>query len=208
MRATYALLVLMCCFAHQSVSQVSSAENSQPPSWKEERKTDSFRGTSFTEFRLVGKFVTAPQHTSTDNPMMVVRCVPGDDHRGHTKGKFVSAYIATGAVIDTAVDDKGNIFVGVQFRLDDGKIQSVSWGRSTDFSAIFLKRQSAFAGSGYEEFANVLYGHEMYHKENTNSQVRKFVLDVPEYLGGEVVMQFDFPDSTSVADACGIIWHK
>jgi hypothetical protein len=99
----------------------------------------------------------------------------------------------------------------VQFRLDDGKIQTVSWGRSTDFSAIFLTPPAAarpFLRSGYEEFANLLYAHAMYHKENTNPQVRKVVLDVPEYLGGEVVMQFDLPDSTGVADACGIIWHK
>lgn len=63
-------------------------------------------------------------------------------------------------------------------------------------------------GSGWDTFANLLYAHHLYHKENTNPQVRKVVLGVNEYLGGEIVMQFDFPDSTEVADACGVIWHK
>jgi hypothetical protein len=48
----------------------------------------------------------------------------------------------------------------------------------------------------------------MYHKENTSPQVRNIVLGVPEYLGGEIEMKFDLPDSTEVADACGIILHK
>jgi hypothetical protein len=53
-----------------------------------------------------------------------------------------------------------------------------------------------------------LYRHAMYHKENTTPQVRKVVIAVSEYLGGEVVMQFDMPDATEAAKACGIILHK
>jgi hypothetical protein len=38
--------------------------------------------------------------------------------------------------------------------------------------------------------------------------VRKVVIGVPQYLGSEVVMQFDMPDATDVAETCGVIWHK
>jgi hypothetical protein len=179
------------------------------PTWKQEQKTDAFRGTSHMQFTLEGKFLTPPQRTTLSNPVMVVRCIPGNDHNGHTRGKYISGYIATGAVVDTSVDRGGNSSIKVQFRRDDGKIQYASWSRSTDFSAIFLKSVYApFGGSGFEEFGNLLYAHFGYHKENTNPQVHKIVFDVPEYLGGEVVMQFDLPDSTAVADACGVIWHK
>jgi len=34
------------------------------------------------------------------------------------------------------------------------------------------------------------------------------VIGVSEYLGGEVVMQFDMPDATEVAEGCGIVLHK
>ncbi len=34
------------------------------------------------------------------------------------------------------------------------------------------------------------------------------VIGVSEYLGGEIVMQFDMPDASEVAEACGVILHK
>ncbi len=54
----------------------------------------------------------------------------------------------------------------------------------------------------------------MYHKENTNPQVRKVVIGVCEYLGGEIVMEFDNTDAAKPCDfappqttrrlACGV----
>jgi hypothetical protein len=55
---------------------------------------------------------------------------------------------------------------------------------------------------------DLLYGHVLRHKEGTNAQVRRIMLGVPEYLGAQIQMQFDLPDSTEVADACGVILHK
>ena len=111
--------------------------------------------------------------------------------------------------MNSEISENGNAGVAVQFRLDDGKLQSENWGCSTDFSSIFFQLSNCpFCGSGYSIFANLLYGHAMYHKENTNPQVRKVVIGVNEYLGGEVVMQFDMPDAKEVGEACGIIWHK
>jgi hypothetical protein len=140
---------------------------------------------------------------------MIVRCVPGKDHRGHTNGKFLNGYVYIGSVVNSDVSDAGDVVVPIQYRLDDGKLQSENWGRSTDFSAIFFAHPNCpLCGGGYDIFANLLYGHATYHKENTNEPVRKVVIGVNEYLGGEVVMQFDMSDPTDVAEACGIIWHK
>jgi hypothetical protein len=56
---------------------------------------------------------------------------------------------------------------------------------------------------------NLLYGHLMPHKEWTNSpQVRKIILGVSEYLAAQIQIEFDLPESTEVADACGVIEHK
>jgi len=180
--------------------------------WQREPKTDPLRDTNFLQFSLIGKFLTQPRNASNGNPTLIVHCKPGKDKKsnhGYTNGKFRDGYIFVGGVTDSSVSDNGNSFVTVQFRLDDGKLQSESWGRSNDFSSIFFSHPTCFlCGGGYDIFANLLYGHAMYHKENTTPQVRKMVIGVSEYLGGEIVMQFDMPDSTEVAEACGIILHK
>jgi hypothetical protein len=180
--------------------------------WQRGQKTDPLRGITYAQFSLVGKFLTPPEKASNPNPVIIVRCTPGRDKKGghgYTNGKFSEGYILVGGVMDSSVAEGGDSFVSVNFRLDDGKLQSEQWGRSTDFSAIFFSHPTCpLCGRGYDIFANLLYGHAMYHKENTNPQVRKVVIGVSEYLGSEVVMQFDMPDATEVAEACGIIMHK
>ena len=60
-----------------------------------------------------------------------------------------------------------------------------------------------------QDLNNLLYGHLMPHKEWTNSpQVRKIILGVSEYLAAQIQIEFDLPESTEVADACGVIEHK
>jgi hypothetical protein len=179
------------------------------PSWLQGERTDPLRGINYAEFSLVGKFLTPPNKAPNAPPVLIVHCIPVSDNHGHTNGKFKDGYVLVGGVTDTNVADNGNSFARVQFRLDDGKLQTESWGRSTDFSSIFFSHPTcALCGSGYDIFANLLYGHATYHKENTTPQVRKVVIGVNEFLGGEIVMQFDMPDATEVAESCGIIWHK
>lgn len=91
------------------------------------------------------------------------------------------------------------VVVTVQYRLDDGKIQAENWSPSTD-------RTSAFFDAA--TFNNLLYGHILPHKENTSAPIRKLAIAINEYLAGEIVMQFDMPDPTQVADFCGTLFHK
>jgi hypothetical protein len=51
-------------------------------------------------------------------------------------------------------------------------------------------------------------GHVLTHKEGTGPQVQKIIVGVKEYLGSQIQMEFELPDSTDVADACGLIAHK
>jgi hypothetical protein len=48
----------------------------------------------------------------------------------------------------------------------------------------------------------------MAHKEGSSAPVRKLVVATNEFVGGEIVMQFDMPSPDSVADACGVVVHK
>lgn len=172
--------------------------------WTKTEKSDPLRDTHFVQYSLEGKYLTPPRNAPADaTPGIVVRCVPGGSHkRGmgwHSYGKFLEGYIFAGGVVDTHVSSDASISVRVEFRLDNGKLQEGRWSHSTDYSSIFF---------GKTELNTLLYGHFLEHKENTNPQVRKIVLGVPEFLGAEVVMQFDMPDAAEMGDACDVIWHK
>jgi hypothetical protein len=123
----------------------------------------------------------------------VVKCIPTESHH-HRNGKFLDAYISAHAVLD-----RNNGRVYPKYRLDDSKIHEDSWNIGTDGTAIF---------PGETGLSTLLYGHFMPHKEGTNPPVRKIVMAVNEYLGAEIVMQFDMPDPEEVADACGVVIHK
>lgn len=83
--------------------------------------------------------------------------------------------------------------------MDDKKLERDLWPLSTDIGGLFLDDA---------RLDNLLYGHLLPHKEGTGAQVKRIMLGVPEYLGAQIQMEFDLPDSTAVADACGIIVHK
>jgi hypothetical protein len=172
--------------------------------WVKVEKTDALRGTKFVQYSLNGIFLTPPSNATADaHPTLIAQCVLGDFYRHKAHGKILKSYINVGTVLDSQVGNDLNSRVKVEFRLDDGKVQTDEWSHSTDFSALFFNPYDPNGG-----FNNLLYGHRLPHKENTNPPVKKAVISVQEYLGGNVVMQFDMPDPTEVADACGVIIHK
>jgi hypothetical protein len=180
-----------------------------PQGWARIEKTDALRGTPYTRFILEGKFLEAPQQSRTASPTFVVECDPSRERaRGHVHGKLLDAYIAVGAVLDTAVGPGGSE-LEVQYRLDDGKVKSDVWSHSTDFSAIFLSSpRASFVDLKDEILGKLLYSHKAIYKENTSLPAKKAVIRVSEYLGGNITMEFDFPDPTDVADACGLFLYK
>ena len=177
--------------------------------WVRVDKSDPLRGNQFSQFSLEGKYLTPPRDaTPNATPTIVVRCQAGSFNHGHLHGKFLEGYIFVGAVVDARVSEDLNVRVPVEYRLDDGKLQSDEWSHSTDYSSIFFGGECSLCGNGSVDFNNLLYGHLLPHKENTGPQVHKVVIGVPQYLGSEVVMQFDMPDATDVAETCGVTWHK
>jgi hypothetical protein len=177
--------------------------------WIKEEKSYPLRGTRFSQFSLEGKYLTPPRNSAENaTPTIVVRCQSGSFKHGHLHGKFLEGYIFVGSVVDARVNPDLNVRVPVEYRLDDGKLQSTQWNHSTDYSSIFFGGECALCGNGSVDFNNLLFGHLLPHKENTGPQVHKVVIGVPQFLGSEVVMQFDMPDATDVAETCGVIWHK
>lgn len=188
---------LLALFASLLLSAQALAQN--VAQWTKQVKTDPLRDVQFLQFSLDGKFLSAPRGAAPDaKPSIILRCTQGSFAHGRAHGKFLNGYIYVGAIVDTHIDSNGTS-VPIQFRLDGGKLQSASWSHSTDYSSIFF---------GDIDLNTLMYGHFMPHKENTSPQVRKIVIGTNEYLGAEVVMQFDLPESSEVADSCGVIWHK
>ncbi|HLJ86379.1 MAG TPA: hypothetical protein VKZ53_06120 [Candidatus Angelobacter sp.] len=184
--AVFLLVTCLCAISQE-----------QPAQWERSEHTDQLRGTSYSEFVLKGKFLTAPRNAVNDVPVLVLKCSAGGHHRadrGYTTGKFIDAYFAVQAVVD---HESGR--VRASYRLDNGKVRDTSWAVGTDGSAVFQSET---------ELNTLLYGHWLPHRENTNPPIQKAVIEVNEYLAAKIVMQFDIPDPSDAADACGLIIHK
>ena len=207
MRSAIQISLLLLCIA---VSGMAQTADSAASAWAQADKSDALHETSFKEFTLQGKFLVPPQHSSSSAPLLVLHCQPGPHGRGKAKtnGHFVEGWISVGAVLNSSAEKVAfgamEALVQVEYRLDEQKLQEDAWRVSTDHSGIFLNRQLC----GDCNLNVLLYGHALPHKEGTNPQVRRVILGVPEYLAAQIQMQFDFPDSTEVAEACGVIAHK
>jgi hypothetical protein len=184
--------------------------------WVRTEKTDPLTDASSVRFTVTGKFLQAPSKSSVDKPSFVLVCDPTKTQmRGKIRGKVLGAFMVVGAVVDSGNNFERDALserhpnpslVGVRYRRDDEKkVQEAEWFHSEDFAALYVASQ--YGGTDIE-INNLLYGHMLTHKEGKGEQVRKIVISVPEYLGGDVVMQFDLPDLTNVSDACGLVIHK
>jgi hypothetical protein len=165
--------------------------------WQKDEKTDALRETHYLQFSLPGRFLRPPRQPDPPPPKLVLQCLPGEHSVGNhlfANGKRLASYLFVGPVLDSHLTG-----LVVQYRLDGGKVETERWGISTDFSSTF------FDGTTLN---NLIYGHAIAHKENSNAPVRKLVIAADEFIGGEVVMQFDLPDPDPMAEACGLVIHK
>lgn len=159
-------------------------------------ETDPLRDTTAVVYQLKGKFLKKPQRVTADIPVMILKCQKGVFQHGTAAGKLVAGYIYVGDVVGSGGASAGRVHV--QFKLDGGKLQDAYWNNSTDFSSIFFSEL---------DLNNLFYGHMLPHKPDTGPQVQKVLIGVQEFLGGEVVMEFDLPNIENVADSCGCINH-
>lgn len=188
--------VILLLVALGGMSYALPNQEAGPSAWERAEKNDPLHKLDYTQFTLEGKYLIPPKHSSTP-PLLVLRCKEGAHNyeRGMVlNGKLLAGYLAVDAVLDFK---QGK--VPIEFRLDDGKLQQIDWSSSTDGSGAF------FSGADLD---NLLYGHLLPHKENTNPPVRKVIMGVPEYLGAEIEAEFDMPEPGAVAEVCGVIAHK
>jgi hypothetical protein len=180
MHRTLLISALIASIAIQSAAQ----------EWQSTAKTDPLTGQSSTLYVLAGKFITPPARGNGEPPLISLRCDPSPNH-SRISGKLIDGFIVVNAIIDLKNGDTST----VQYRLDNGKLQSAyDASYSTDYQAIHINGLL---------LNNIIWGHNLFHKPGSSPQVRKFVIGVQEHLGSQIVMQFDIADAQIVAAACG-----
>lgn len=175
--------------------------------WQKSQSKDAFTSNESTEFRLEGKYLTAPSNVAaSDPPAIVLRCKAEKHGHGSQKfeGKLEQAFLVVHTVVDAQVYRSSTVKVPVRYRLDDGKIHEEFLYPSTTYKALSLQPQFC----GFCVVDDFLYGHQMAHKADSSPQIKKVLISLPEFLGSDVVIQFDMPDAREVADVCGVTYHK
>jgi len=161
--------------------------------WRQSQKTDAARGISYTQFTLAGKFVKWPEKDAENRPTLEVDCRTPEESGGLME-KLWHAYYFAGTPLTVQYVEPDAITTGisyfqkidVRYRLDNGKEKKEQWSPGPDKSSVSIPK---------EVLKKMLAAHNV-------------VITVNEVNAKEVSAQFEMPDSTELAQACGISVHR
>jgi hypothetical protein len=165
---------------------IATASAQEPAGWHHIQVDDPLHGKVHDTFALEGRYLTPPR-TAVKGfaPSIVVSC---------SDGKLENTYVNVGAVIVSAGVPTGNPLSDtsitmknmrlIEARLDGTKVKVLSdpRGVSTDHKALFLRNTG-------NQLKSILNAHQV-------------IFGVDEYLGSQVVMQFDMPNPSPVVTTC------
>jgi len=157
--------------------------------WK---RSDADDG-SYISFSLDGRFLQAPLHAKHERPSLDVIYNP--------KYHGLSLSILVWSTLRVEQAPTGKIGVSVQFSVDDGQVQSGLW-RTVDDDC------DSIALTDEKDTLSLLYRGTPPYKKGAIPQIKKIVVKVPDRLGGDIVMQFDLPDSTAIAELRGLVENQ
>jgi isochorismate synthase EntC len=182
-------LLLLVPLALASFGFSTTVPQQAPPAkvWRQSQKTNPGRDTTYARFTLVGRFLKAPQGDVSNRPAFVVDCIPG---KGSHKGKFITGNLLIGTSLKIDYVEPQEIHgtsyypkVAVRYRIDDAKEpEKENWNPGTDKTSASIPKDSL--------------------KKILRAQAVDLTVD--DDRGSEIVMKFDMPDPTPVADACNV----
>jgi hypothetical protein len=168
---------------------------SPPPTqkWRQSQKSDAARGITYTQFTLAGKFVKWPEKDAENRPSLEVDCRTPEESGGLME-KFWHAYFFAGTPLTIEYVEPDAITTGisyfqkinVRYRLDDGKEKKEQWSPGPDKSSVSIPK---------DVLKKMLGAHSV-------------EIFVNEVNAKEVSARFEMPDSTELAQACGVGYHK
>jgi len=152
----------------------------QAQTWQAMEQVNVLTDAKSTLFTLSGKFTQGPTLGALISPVLRASC------SSHSRSNSYTLLVGTTLASADAV-----------YRLDDRKAQpGVGWNISTDFSGVFIPTIT---------FNDFLYGHLLKHKIDPTKPIHKLIIVMSQFAGSSIIMQFDMPDPTDVAKACGLI---
>jgi len=184
------LLALLLAIPHSAFSQ-------EPPSpaqkWRQTQKTDTSRGIAYTQFTLAGKFLKWPKKDAENRPTLEVDCRTPEEAGGLME-KFWHAYLLAGTPLTVEYVEPPEIKAGisyyqkisVRYRLDDQKEKKEQWAPGADKNSVSIPKDA---------LKKMFRAHTVVIAMNENN-------------AGETSVQFEMADSTAVAQACSIGYHK
>jgi hypothetical protein len=174
-------------FAEPAPQQPSSAHG-----WRQSQKTDAARAMTYTQFTLVGKFLTSPQNVVSDRPALVMDCIPATESPS-AKGRFLAANLLVGTTLKVVYVEPEEIHgmsylpkVVLRYRTDQAKEEEEKWSPGTEKTSASIPNDA---------LKKILRAHTV-------------AITMDDDHGSQIAMQFDMSDATPVEAGCDVDYHK
>jgi hypothetical protein len=191
MKPTPLLLLVPLAWVSFGFASPSPQQSSSASGWRQAQKTDAARAITYTQFTLVGKFVTSPQGAS-DRPALAVDCIAGQESRG-PKGTFLAANLLVGSTLKIFYVEPEEIHgtsyfpkAVVRYRTDGASEEEEKWSPGPEKTSASIPKDA---------LKKIL-------------RARSVAITADDDHGSQVAMQFDMPDPTLVEAACNVDYHK
>jgi hypothetical protein len=187
-------LLLLVSLASASVGFTQSAPQPAPSAheWQQSQKTDTGRTFTYTQFTLVGTFVTPPHDPVANRPTLALDCIPANgSHRA--KGRLLAGNLLVGTTLKIVYVEpeeiRGTSYfpkVAVRYHTDGGKDMEDNWTPGTDKTSVAIPT---------DVLKQQLRAHSV-------------AITADDDRGSPVAMRFDIPDPTLVEQGCHLDEHK
>jgi hypothetical protein len=192
MKLTPALLLLPLAWVPLGFAEPAPQQPSSAHGWRQSQKTDAARAMTYTQFTLVGKFLTSPQNVVSDRPALVVDCIPATESPS-AKGRFLAANLLVGNTLKIVYVEPEEIHgtsyfpkVAVRYRIDDAKEEEEKWSAGPEKTSASIPKDA---------LKKIL-------------RARTVAITADDDRESHLAMQFDMPDPALVEKGCDVDYHK
>jgi hypothetical protein len=178
-----------------AISIPTFAQQSPAPTakWRQSQKLEASGTPPYIQFTLPGKFVKWPEKDASNRPTLELDCRSDETSPG-PRERLLHAYLLSGTPLSVQYVEPDAITTGisyfqkisVRYRLDNGKEKKEQWSPGADKNSVSIPK---------DVLKKMLEAHSV-------------VVILNEDKAAEVSTQFEMPDSSELAQACGIGYHR
>jgi hypothetical protein len=186
------LLLVPLAWASIGFAEPTPQQPSSVHVWRQSQKTDTARAMTYTQFTLVGRFLTSPKDEVANRPALVVDCIPGTEAHS-AKGRFLAANLIVGTTLKIVYVEPEEIHgtsyfpkVAVRYRVDDAKEEEEKWSAGPEKTSASVPKDS---------LKKIL-------------RARSVAMTADDDHDLHLAMKFDMPDAALVEAGCDVDYHK